>query len=214
MYLQRYRRKNSEEPGYTKNLKVSIILSFNMNLISLISENLTFKKLFLKNSFDFLVIFIVNYVQIQLKQKMGNKNAKNDDFSKNPNFNINQHQQAMRNLQNNYYDSNLQVNGGPPGQNTKVKQTEFKSVHRTASIYKPSINIVPQLLVSIIRQIASRSNLNTIAIQVASQKSILESQMLMKILKVILLNLLIVKFSLRKLFQWEKNANFLNNILY
>lgn len=32
---------------------------------------------------------------------MGNKNS-NDDFSKNPNFNIDQHNQAMRQMQANY----------------------------------------------------------------------------------------------------------------
>ena len=32
---------------------------------------------------------------------MGNQKS-NDDFSKNPNFNMQQHQQAMRNLQANY----------------------------------------------------------------------------------------------------------------
>jgi hypothetical protein len=33
---------------------------------------------------------------------MGNNGAKNDDFSKNSNFNIHSHQQAMMNLNGNY----------------------------------------------------------------------------------------------------------------
>ena len=33
---------------------------------------------------------------------MGNNSNKNDDFSKNPNFNMHQHQQNMQNLAQNY----------------------------------------------------------------------------------------------------------------
>ena len=51
---------------------------------------------------------------------MGNQNS-NDDFTKNPNFNINQHQAAMRNLQANYTESGYKLNGGPSNQ---VRVTE------------------------------------------------------------------------------------------
>lgn len=43
---------------------------------------------------------------------MGNNGSKNDDFSRNPNFNIDQHNQAMRQLQANYTEHNYQMNQG------------------------------------------------------------------------------------------------------
>ena len=52
---------------------------------------------------------------------MGNQNT-NDDFTRNPNFNINQHQQAMRNLQANYTESGYSLNAGP-GNQVKVTET-------------------------------------------------------------------------------------------
>ena len=51
---------------------------------------------------------------------MGNKQS-NDDFSRNPNFNINQHQQAMRNLQANYTDAGYKMDGGPPINQVRVQ---------------------------------------------------------------------------------------------
>lgn len=41
---------------------------------------------------------------------MGNKGSKNDDFSQNANFNMVQHAQAMRHLQANYTNANVQLN--------------------------------------------------------------------------------------------------------
>lgn len=51
---------------------------------------------------------------------MGNKNS-NDDFSKNPNFNINEHNQAMRHLQANYTESNYQIGGHAPAAHVPIK---------------------------------------------------------------------------------------------
>lgn len=89
---------------------------------------------------------------------MGNESSKNDDFSKNPNFNIHQHSQAMANLQANYTNTNYQFGQGQVYHNTQVIDTEFRTVHRTASIYKPSITIVPRLIVSITSQIPLKYN--------------------------------------------------------
>ena len=50
---------------------------------------------------------------------MGNQKS-NDDFSKNPNFNIAQHNQAMRNLQANYHDSGYQASQGIPPRPVQV----------------------------------------------------------------------------------------------
>lgn len=54
---------------------------------------------------------------------MGNKESQNDDFSRNPNFNMQQHQQAMRNLQANYTQSNYNVNGVRNLNNVRVEET-------------------------------------------------------------------------------------------
>jgi hypothetical protein len=40
---------------------------------------------------------------------MGNTSAKNDDFSQNPNFCMNQHRQAMQKLQSNYTPVNMNI---------------------------------------------------------------------------------------------------------
>lgn len=74
---------------------------------------------------------------------MGAGESKNDDFSKNPNFNMNQHRQAMQNLSSNYTIHNLDYQPGNPPSRANVEQTEFKKVTRSCSIYKPSFNIVP-----------------------------------------------------------------------
>lgn len=51
---------------------------------------------------------------------MGNNSAKNDDFSKNSNFNMAMHNQAMNNLQANYTNNpNFNV-GGPVIHQPKV----------------------------------------------------------------------------------------------
>ncbi len=93
---------------------------------------------------------------------MGNNGSKNDDFSRNPNFNIDQHNQAMRQLQANYTEHNYQMNqGGHVRAQTNVTETEFKAVHRTASIYKPSISIVTRLIVRVNRHIIWKSSSNT-----------------------------------------------------
>lgn len=72
---------------------------------------------------------------------MGNKESQNDDFSKNPNFNINQHRQAMHHLGSNYTAPNLNIPLNY-GRSANVEQTEFKKITRSCSIYKPSFNIV------------------------------------------------------------------------
>ena len=91
---------------------------------------------------------------------MGNKQS-NDDFSKNPNFNIQQHQQAMTQLQANYSNTDYRLQGAgfaPP--RVQVTETEFKSVRRTASIYKPSIDLVLVNRFSILSTTESDSTLN------------------------------------------------------
>jgi hypothetical protein len=112
---------------------------------------------------------------------MGNTQDKNDDFSKKANFDIHQHTQAMRNLQSNYTNSGYRINQPNLQSSARVTETEFRSVRRTASIYKPSVNIVPRIIVSTLSPMASNSNYNTIAIVAASFKSTSEFIKLTKI---------------------------------
>ena len=52
---------------------------------------------------------------------MGNKESQNDDFSKNPNFNMQQHQQAMTHLHGNYTQTSYSVNGAMNLNNVRVE---------------------------------------------------------------------------------------------
>ena len=54
---------------------------------------------------------------------MGNKES-NDDFSKNANFNMREHQQAMAHLQSNYTNTDYKFQGGGhASRNIQVKET-------------------------------------------------------------------------------------------
>jgi hypothetical protein len=102
---------------------------------------------------------------------MGNGSSKNDDFSRNPNFNMNQHSQAMATLNANYTDSNYRMGQYHAHHRTDVTETEFKAIHRTTSIYKPSLAIVPRSIVSTTSLVPSRSSLNTTVTRAANSKS-------------------------------------------
>lgn len=99
---------------------------------------------------------------------MGNSQNSNDDFSKKGNFDIHQHAQAMRTLQGNYTESGYRMHQPSIPNAARVTETEFRSVRRSASIYKPSVNIVTRLIVSIRSKILSSSNCNTIATMAAN----------------------------------------------
>jgi hypothetical protein len=57
----------------------------------------------------------------------------------------------MRNLQGNYTQHNYNIGGGVVHNNVRVTETEFKAIHRSASLYKPSIDVVARVLVSTLR---------------------------------------------------------------
>jgi hypothetical protein len=109
---------------------------------------------------------------------MGNKQSENDDFSKNPNFDINRHRQAMQQLSSNYapVDINMDIDKPVNHQNRpSVEKAEFKRVNRTCSIYKPSFNIVNTIEFSMRPHRVLISNSTTIASRVANFRSMAES---------------------------------------
>ena len=72
---------------------------------------------------------------------MGNDGSKNDDFSKNPNFNMQQHNQAMQRLGGNYAPVNLNVPQHSIYQ-PKTESTHLTEVLRESYLYVPSISVV------------------------------------------------------------------------
>lgn len=54
---------------------------------------------------------------------MGNKSSNNDDFSRNPNFNLTRHQADMRNIGANYTEANYQLTGSNPNPGRNVQIT-------------------------------------------------------------------------------------------
>lgn len=59
-------------------------------------------------------------VYILIVYRMGGSGSKNDDFSQNPHFNMNQHRQAMQNLSSNYTVHNLNYQSGNPASQANV----------------------------------------------------------------------------------------------